>query len=161
MRLFWALFILCCALVFGQTAPEDKNLAALGVSYQPGGSPALAGTGLYARQLIASSGTYAFTAMDGIPEAGVKPFTVTTGTAVGVAQRILTIGAIGIYVPLAAGFSYTGTNTGWVWTTGALAVIPVGATSWRVMPDFRAVKSSVGSQQGYSVIAGVLFGWGW
>lgn len=174
------LFALAFALVaFGQTtttataasaipsapstpaAVQDTNIAALGVSYQPGGSPAVAGTGLYARQVSATSGTYAFSVLDAIPEAGVKPFTVTTGLALGIAQRVLTIGRVDIYIPLAAGFSYTGQNTGWNWSTGVLAVVPVKNTSWRVLPNFRAIKSSVGSASGYSLIFGGLFGWGW
>ena len=50
---------------FGQT--NLQNFAAAGISYNAGGSPALAGTGLYAHS-IADSATYAFTVIDALPD---------------------------------------------------------------------------------------------
>ena len=149
------LFLLALS-AFAQTSPP-KALYAAGVSVNPGGSPMVAGTGLAAR-LIADSGTYAFTAIDALPTT-FKPFAVTTQISGGIAQRIVTIGQIPIYVPTSAGISYNGTNAGWAWTTGAMAVVRAKGP-WRVLPNVRLVKSSVSNGAGYQVIGGILIGWG-
>lgn len=142
-----------------QTAPnlDIQNIYAAGVSYSAGGSPAVAGTGLYAH-LINGSGTYAFTVVDALP-ATVKPFTVTTNIGVGVAQKVATFGKIPIYMPAATGISWTGSNTGWQWNTGALATIHVKG-QYYVMPSVRVLKSSVSGGSGYQPVLGVLFAWG-
>lgn len=142
--------------------PLPANFGALGVSYQPGGT--VAGTGLYARLL--TGGTYAFSVVDAVPQMAQKPYYVTTSFGVGIAQKLVTITvgrvAIPIFVPTTAGVSYSGGATGWNWTTGGLAVIPLGhATSWRLLPNVRVLKSSVSNGDGYGVVIGVLLGWGW
>jgi hypothetical protein len=156
------LFILLVpALLFAQAPPPPdtgvSNLYAAGVSYSPGASPAVAGTGLYAHK-IADTGTYAFTAVDALP-ISTRPFVVNTNFSAGVAQRVLTIGKVPIYVPTSAGVSYNGTNTGWAWTTGAMASIRV-KDNWRICPNVRLVKSSVSNGAGYQPVVGILFGWG-
>jgi len=151
--------VLACSLcMFGQTAAQPAHeFFAAGVSYQPGGYPALAGTGLYAKQAT-DSGTFAFTIVDALP-ASVKPFTVTTNFAGGIEQRVMTINNVQIFIPVAAGFSYSGTNSGWNWSSGGLALIPLkGSVS--VAPNVRVVKSSVNGGSGYQLVGGVLFGWG-
>lgn len=154
-----ALALLCAFSAFGQT----NNLAAAGVTYNPGGSPSVAGTALYARS-VSAVGTYAFTVIDAMPTS-VKPFTVDTAVGAGVAQKVFSIGTVSIYVPTAAGISWVGTHTGWSWSTGALACIPIGKSSWRIMPQGRVLKSSVAPNGGptgsYGVMGGVLIGWGW
>jgi hypothetical protein len=157
MKLTLIALLLCLFTVaaFGQTLPTA--IYAAGVSINPGGSPMVAGTGLAAR-LIADSGTYAFTAVDALPTT-IRPFVVTTQVSGGIAQRIVTIGKVPIYVPTSAGISYSGTNTGWAWTTGAMAVVRVKGP-WRVLPNLRLVKSSVSNGTGYQVIGGILIGWG-
>lgn len=132
------------------------NIYAGGVSYNPGASPAIAGTGLYARQLI--GGTYAFTVVDALPIT-IRPFTVNTNVGVGLAQRVATIGGIPIYVPTSAGISFNGANTGWSWSTGGLAWIRVKG-NWAIAPHVRLLKSSVSNNAGYGVIVGMLVGWG-
>lgn len=149
-----ALLFASAVLVCGQTS--EKNIYAGGISYNPGGSPSIAGTGLYARS-VSDSGTYAFGVVDALP-ASVKPFTVTTQFSAGVAQRVLTIAKVPIYVPTSAGVSYNGKNTGWAWTTGALGVIKL-KDNWKMLPNLRMVKSSISDGSGYQVIVGVLFGW--
>ncbi len=138
-------------------AAQDNNIAGAGISY----GEKVAGTGLYAK-LIAGTGTYAFTVVDAVPNT-VKPLAVTTSYSVGIAQKVfsLTIGGVTvpIYVPTSAGVSYAGGNVGWAWNTGGLAAIPI-SKQWRLMPNVRAVKSSVGGD-GYRLIAGVMLGWGW
>ena len=138
------------------TAPPLTNIYGAGVSYNAGASPAIAGSALYAR-LVAGTGTYAFTQVDALP-ASIKPFTVTTNVSVGVAQKLATIAGIPIYVPASAGVSFNGTNAGWAWSGGGMAVVKVKGAL--VMPNVRFMKSSVSGGAGYGVIAGCLFGWG-
>jgi len=139
--------------MFGQAS----NIAAVGVSYNPGGSPKVAGTGLWAR-LVAGNGTYAFTVVDALP-ASVQPFVVTTNIGAGIAQKVFTIKGVDILVPTSAGVSWTGTNLGWAWNSGGMAAFKVG--EFRILPNVRFLKSSVGNGAGYQVVAGCLFGWGW
>jgi hypothetical protein len=153
------LLVVCGSLAIAQQTDPPQNFAAAGVSYNNGATPKVAGTGLYARLVASSTGTYAFTAVDALPNT-TQPFTVTTQVSMGVAQRIVTIGPVPIYIPTSAGISYSGTNTGWAWTTGGLAVIPLRG-SWKIVPNIRAIKGSVSQGTGYQVIVGVLFGWGW
>lgn len=143
--------------VMAQSVEPAKNIFAGGVSYSNGATPAFAGTGLYARY-VAGNGTYAFTAVDVLPST-YKPFTVTTQFSVGLAQRLITIGTVQVFVPTSAGVSYTGVNTGWGWNTGALVSVPVKGR-WLIMPTVRVLKSSVSGGTGYQLTTGVLFGWG-
>lgn len=154
------LMLMVPARVKAQTteAPADlQQIFAGGVSYSVNASPGIAGTGLYAH-LVDSSGTYAFTVVDALPNT-VKPFTVTTNFGVGVAQKVYTFGKVPIYVPAAAGFSWSGSNTGWQWNGGALASIHIKG-NYYVMPTVRFLKSSVSNGSGYQPIIGLLFGWG-
>lgn len=151
-----ALLLLLPCLAQAQSEPLPANLYAAGVSYNVGGSPAVAGTGLYARLL--SGGTYAFSVVDALP-LSVKPFTVSTNFGFGVAQKVVTIANVPIFVPTSAGISYNGNNTGWAWSTGGLAAFKVKG-NLRVLPNVRIVKSSVSNGAGYQPIVGVLFGWG-
>lgn len=138
-------------------AGEVQNLYAAGVTYNVGATPAIAGTGLYAHRML-EAGTYAFTAVDALPNT-LKPFTVSTNVGAGVAQRIATIGKFPIYVPTAVGVSWNGGNTGWQWNAGALTSIAIKG-NYRVLPCVRVLKSSVTGGTGYQPIIGVLFGWG-
>lgn len=135
----------------------STNIYAGGISYNHGADHAIAGTGLYAR-LVAGTGTFGFTVVDVLPST-LKPFTVTTNFSAGMAQKVVTIGNVTVYIPTAAGISYTGSATGWAWSTGALASVPIKG-AWRAMPNVRMVKSSVSGGTGYQVIGGVLIGWG-
>lgn len=161
MKLFvLALALFCAPFALAQAVPTSAdivNLYAAGVSYNTGATPALAGTGLYAHK-ITDTGTYAFTAIDALPNT-LKPFVVTTNIGAGIAQKIVTIGKVPIYIPTAAGISFSGSNTGWQWNTGALASIKLKG-NYYLMPTVRIVKSSVSNGTGYQPIVGVLFGWG-
>lgn len=147
-------------LSFAQTpAPaQATNIYAAGVSFNQSAKPAVAGTALYARLLSDGSGTYAFTVVDALP-ANVHPFTVTTNFGAGIAQKVFSIGKVPLYIPTSAGISFTGNNTGWNWSTGALASIKAKG-NFRIMPNVRIVKSSVSDGAGYQPIVGLLFGWG-
>ena len=133
------------------------NIYAAGISGNTAGSPPIAGTALYAHAL-GDTGTYAFTVIDALP-ASARPLTVTTNISAGVSQKLFSLGSVPIFVPTSAGVSFNGTNTGWAWSTGALASIKI-KNNWRVFPNVRIVKSSVSNGTGYQPIVGVLFGWG-
>jgi hypothetical protein len=157
-----AVLLLSPGRVLAQAAPATSDapiqtLYAGGISYNVGASPAIAGTGLYAHELNAS-GTYLFTAIDALPNT-YKPFTVGTNVGAGIAQKVATLGKIPIYVPTAAGISWSGGNTGWQWNGGALASFHIKG-NYYLMPSVRFLKSSVSDGSGYQPIIGVLFGWG-
>lgn len=159
-----SLFVFSVALAlssFAQSSSSPKsapltNLYAGGISFNSAASPEIAGTGLYARLL--TGGTYAFTAVDVLPTS-TKPFTVTSNFSAGVAQKVFTLGSVPIFVPTSAGVSYSGSNTGWAWSTGALASIKLKG-NWRIFPTVRVARSNVSNGSGVQPIVGVLFGWG-
>ena len=150
--------------------PVPANIYAAGVTYNPGASPSIAGTALYGRRLLDS--TFAFTALDALPVLPPTPqprivgqpqpgILIDTNVSVGIAQKVLTISGIPIYVPTSAGISWTGNHTGWAWSTGGLAWIPLKKDSgWAIAPHVRLLKSSVSGGAGYGVMGGVLLGWG-
>lgn len=156
MRLL-TILILTCSSILAQATKE--NFAAAGISYNPGGSPSIAGTGLYARLVATASDTWAFTVVDALP-ASVKPFTVTSNIGAGIAQKVLTINNVPIFVPTTAGISWNGSNTGWAWSTGGLAIVSVKG-DWKLVPSVRMLKSNVANGAGYQVIVGLAVGWGW
>jgi hypothetical protein len=131
-----------------------QNFYAAGVSYNNGASPSVAGTGLYAHLLPTGTNTYAFTVADILPTS-YKPFTVTSNFGVGVAQKLFSVGKVDLYVPTSAGISFTGTNTGWSWTTGVIAPVTVKG-NWGIAPAVRLIKSNVPGGQGYQPIGTVL-----
>jgi len=141
---------------FAQT-PAPTNVYAAGISFNNAGTPAIAGTALYAKLLADGSGTYAFTVVDALPT-NVKPFTVTSNISAGIAQKVFSIGKIPIFLPTAAGISFNGTNTGWAWSTGGMASIPLKG-NWKLFPHVRIAKSSVSNGTGYQPVVGLLIGW--
>ena len=134
-----------------------QNLYAAGGSYNFNATPAVAGTALYAHY-VASPGTYAFTVIDALPN-NTKPFVVTSNIGVGLAQKMFAIGKVSLFMPTAAGISWTGTNTGWQWTGGATVTIPLKHNLY-LMPTVRFLKSSISGGSGYQPVCGLLFGWG-
>lgn len=134
-----------------------QNLYAVGVSYNINGQPSVAGTALYAHY-VASPGTYAFTAIDVLPNT-VKPFTVTSNIGVGLAQKMFSVGRASLFMPTTAGISWTGSNTGWQWTGGAAVSISLKSGMY-IIPTVRFLKSSVSDGSGYQPIIGVSFGFG-
>lgn len=144
-------------LACGQSAPV-KNIYAVGVSYNQSATPSVAGSALYARS-VDSVGTYAFTSVDLLPTSS-KPFTVTTNVSAGVAQKAFSIGKIPIYVPATAGLSFSGSNSGWAYSTGALASIKLGKSNFRLFPSIRVLRSNVSNGSGLQPVVGLSFGWG-
>lgn len=158
----WA--ALCCAGAFAQSAPAApsgiQNLYAGGVSWNNGAKPSIAGNVLYAHNLNtgAQLATYAFTDVDLLPET-LRPFQVTTNVGAGIAQQIAKLGSVPIYVPTAAGVSLNGTNTGWQWNGGAMAVVPLKG-NYYLLPHLRFLRSSVSANSGFQIILGLDVGWG-
>jgi len=164
-------FIIRCLLIvlaiclgaFAQTAPLAptplQNLYAAGVSWNQAGSPSVAGTALFAHLVNDGSGTYAFAVYDALPQ-NTHPFTVTSNVGTGIAQQVFKIGNTPVFIPTSAGVSFTGSNTGWSWSTGVGVPIKLGKGSWYAMPTVRVIKSSVAGGTGYQPIASILFGWG-
>jgi hypothetical protein len=160
---------ICCfilaavAMAFPATvrAQGVSNLYAAGLSYNGAGTPAVAGSALYAHAVSPdmAPGMYAFSVIDVLPN-NVKPFTVSTNIGAGIAQRVFTIGTVPIFIPTAAGISISGTNTGWAWTTGAAASFKLKWPNWYLVPTARLLKSSVGNGTGYQPILGLMIAWG-
>jgi hypothetical protein len=134
-----------------------QNLYALGGSYNVNASPSVAGTALYAH-FVTSPGTYAFTAIDVLPNT-IKPFFVTSNIGVGLAQRMFTIGRVSLFMPTAAGISWSGSNTGWQWTGGTAVTVSLNH-GFYLVPTVRFLKSSVSGGSGYQPILGLGLGWG-
>src|SRR5215469_2649328 len=146
MKRFARIVVSLCLLIlpaFGQSSPT--NIYAVGASWNPGASPAFAGSALYAHA-VDSSGTFAFTQLDILP-ASLKPFIVLSNVSAGVAQKALTVKGVNFYIPGSAGVSFTGQNVGWAWSSGVIASVRV--KSFRIMPNVRFLKSSVNNVAGY------------
>jgi hypothetical protein len=134
-----------------------QNLYAVGGAYNFNAQPSVAGTALYAHY-VASPGTYAFTVIDVLPNT-VKPFFVTSNVGVGLAQRMFSIGRVSLFMPTAAGVSWSGSNTGWQWTGGTAVTVSLNH-SFYLVPTVRFLKSSVSGGSGYQPVLGLGFGWG-
>lgn len=152
------LVFLITLFAFGLFAQD--NFAAAGVSYNPGASPPVAGTGLYARLLPGTTGTYSFTTVDALVTS-TKPFTIGTNIATGLAQKLFTVGSLTVYASTGGGVSWNGKNTGWTWNGGGLVPLKLGKSSWFAVPAVRFIKSSVNQNSDYQLIATVMLGKGW
>jgi hypothetical protein len=137
------------------TTSQPQNFYAVGVSFNPGASPQVAGNILYGHALN-SSGTYGFSDVDIIPNT-IRPFTVTTNVGAGIAQKVASFGKYDVWVPTAAGVSINGSNTGWQWNGGAAVSVPI-KQNWFLLPNVRFLKSSVSGGTGYQIIAGIDVG---
>ena len=142
------------------TPAQIQNIYAAGGSYSVNAQPAAAGTALYAHNLNTGAAlpTFAFTVVDASPNT-VKPFTVTTNVGAGIAQQLAAVGKLQVFLPTAAGISWSGSNTGWQWNGGALISIHLKG-QYYLMPSVRFLKSSVSGGSGYQPIIGLLFAWG-
>lgn len=152
-------FVLALAVsIHAQTPAPIQNLYGLGLSYSTGatGAQAVAGSAIYAHHLT-DNGTYAFTAIDAVPNT-VHPFTVNTNIGIGVAQKVATINKWDVFTPVAAGFTFNGSNAGWHWDGGAMMPIPF-KNGYYFLPSVRFLKASIGGS-GIQPILGLGFGWG-
>ena len=152
-----AMVVLALLLIPTLHAQAVTNFYAAGATYNVNASPSVAGTVLYAKKL-ADSNTYAFTALDMVPNT-VKPYTVTTNMGVGVAQKLTTIGKVDIFTPLAAGISTSGPNLGWQYNFGIMPTIRIKGPYY-IAPTVRFNKSSVSNGTGVQPLIGILFGFG-
>lgn len=152
MKIAVAVLGLVCVLAPAWAQSSPQNIVSVGVSTD---GAKVAGTGMYARLL--TDGTYAFTVADFLPTQ-FKPILVEKNVSAGIAKRLATIGPVSFFVPASAGLSITGSNKGWVWTTGGLAELPRG--EWRLQLAARVVKSSVNNNTGYRTVLSLSVGWG-
>lgn len=141
---------------FAQSAPT--NIYAAGVSANPGESPSVAGTVLWAHAVNAS-GTYAGTILDILPQT-VKPITVNTNIGAFVAQKVTSIGKFDVYATGSTGISMTGTATGWTASGGGAVIIPTKSPNLSVMVGARVSNSNVSGKSGKQIIPGVAVVWG-
>lgn len=135
-----------------------SSFYAAGSSYNPSASPEFAATLLAAKNVqVSGTNQLAFTVVDVLP-VNLKTLTVSTNIGIGDAVKLATIAGHTVYAPTSAGISYTGSNTGWNWTTGVAVPVKIRADkSWYAVPNVRVLKSSI---SGYQLVPGVLFGWG-
>ena len=162
MKLILIAALLFGAMAFAQTpapAPATPNIFGAGISWNQSASASasqqFAGTLFYARQQT-EAGTYAFTVVDAVPTT-FKPFTVTTNFGIGIGQRVFQLSKWTVYGTVAAGPSWSGSNTGWAWTGGGMAIHPLKG-AWWIGPEARLVRSSVNNNNGNQFIFGVVFG---
>ncbi len=138
---------------------DPLNIWGVGVSWNQSASPVLSqqfsGNAFYARDQT-TAGTYAFGLIDAVPTS-FTPFTTTTNLGVGIGQKVMTVGTWKIYGTVAAGPSWSGTNTGWNWSGGAMATHDLNAKYWFGF-NARAIRSSVNQNSGNQYIFGVLVG---
>lgn len=165
ITLFVTIMALCLACAAnelrGQTLPEptSETIYALGASVNTGSVDRWAITGLMATP-IKDTKNYAFAIGDGIPVLkidadGRKILMLQGNFAVGIGREIARIRGLPIYVPLAAGISWTGENKGWEWTTGTMTKISTKYGD--ILPGVRVLKSSVSFDEGYKAIVSVLW----
>jgi hypothetical protein len=154
-------FILAALAVLGVFAlpviAQDNlpaDFVAAGVSFNQYGTPQISGTGLYAYRLTGAD-TYSFSLVDIFPNS-FRPFRVTNAYTTGVGQRVRAINGVPIFAVGSIGAATAADNTGWAWTAGGLAAIPIGR-GFSILPNLRILKSSVSEYQ-YAV--GVMVGWG-
>jgi len=125
-----------------------------GVSYNQSGSPSIAGTGIYAKEL--TSGLWSFSLLDVIPTS-TAPVTLTTQLSTGIGQRLFTVKSWQIFAPTTTGITWTGSNTGWTWTSGLMGIREIKGRL--VMPNVRWIKSTTNNNSSYQCVAGVMIGW--
>jgi hypothetical protein len=135
---------------------DGNNIYAVGANYSINAQPGIAGSLLYARQMLPDSDTWAFTNADFVPNT-VKPFTVTNNVGAGIAQRVAILGNVPVYCISGAGVSWSGTNTGFEFNGGCMATIKL-KNGLLLMPAGRFLKSSVSNGSGYQPIIGLYVG---
>ena len=160
-----SLLLLAAIAGFAQTTnpalsvTDPLNIWGAGLSWNQSASASMsqqfAGSALYARAQN-TVGTYAFTMIDAVPTS-YRPFTTTTNIGVGIGQKVLTVGAWTLYGTAAAGPSWSGPNTGWNWSGGAMATHDL-KNKWWIGLNARTIRSSVNQNSGNQYIFGVLAG---
>jgi hypothetical protein len=143
--------------VGGQVQPStlDQNVVGLGVSFNQMNRASLAGSLMYAHRLTTTGKQWSFSSFDIVP-LPTNPYISMTSITTGMAQEMGRIGKLVIILPIAAGISSNGSNTGWGWTSALLLSYPVGR--WRIMPNVRVNKTSVGQGAGPQMTFGVMIG---
>ena len=148
---------LCCA----QTPTAPSDVVALGINFNQDAAQQISASALYAHYIPALK-VYSFNLIDitSVQHVG-KRFYAQTAVSTGIAQEVRTIGPARIFATgtfgMAVGDGATGVNVGNSWTAGLAAVIPVGKRGFAIVPNGRALKTSLA---GYQTVIGLGFGWG-
>ena len=142
------------------TAALPTTFVGLGVAGSPGATPPVVGTGLFATQINASTGTYSATVCQAIPN-NTKPFTVLTNCGTGVAQKApFSIAGVTPYVIVDGGISWQSSNVGFQWSGLATVPFRIKKSNWYVLPFVGWSKSTVSNGTGYQLTGGTLFTYG-
>ena len=139
----------------GLSPALDQNVVGLGVSFNQMNKASVAGSAMYAHRLTTTGSQWSFSSFDVIP-LPTNPYLALTSITTGVAQDLGHIGKLAIVLPLAAGVTSNGTNTGWGWTSALILSYPIGR--WRIMPNIRVNKTSVGQGAGPQMTFGLMIG---
>jgi hypothetical protein len=110
---------------------------------------------MYAHRLTATGRQWSFSSFDVIP-LPTNPYITMTSITTGVAQEIGHLGKLVVVLPVAAGITTNGTNTGWGWTSALLLSYPI--SHWRIMPNIRVNNTSVGQHSSPQMTFGIMIG---
>jgi hypothetical protein len=105
-----------------------------------------------------ATGLYSFNLFDVVSKSS-HPFTTAVIASTGLAQHVRDIGPVHLYLVGTIGVASGGTNTGWAWTSGGVAVIPLRG-GFSLMPCIRVLNSGVLAQgQAPQFMVGLAIGW--
>jgi hypothetical protein len=127
---------------------------AAGASYSKNAVPATSLNILVARRIGTS--LYSFTLMDVLPKS-TQTATAMVSITTGLGQKIREIGPVKIFLVASIGGAAGGQDIGWSYSTGGCLIIPLGKGGISLMPNFRALKTSISDYQG---IFGIMIGFG-
>ncbi|MEZ2347410.1 hypothetical protein [Terriglobus sp. RCC_193] len=139
-------------------ASLPTDIYGFGVSANPGQTPSVSGTALWAHSLN-GSGTYAGTIVDFLPET-IKPIVVSTNVGAFVAQKVATVKGHDIFATGSTGIAVTGAHTGWNYTGGGAIFFKLPQPNWFLSANVRFSKSTVSGANAFQLIPGVQLNWG-
>ena len=133
-----------CSAAFAQSQPalpaEPSMFYDLGLSYNPNGTPEIAGT-VMALKRVSDEGTYIGSVVDFIP-ADRKFSSITTSIGPVVAHKVATIGNQPLWAATGITLAYNGSAVGWGYNVGGMAPIRVKSSNWFVTPAVRGTYDS-------------------
>lgn len=139
-------------------AQTPANIYGVGLSANPGQSPSVSGTALWAHSLN-GSGTYVGTIVDFLPET-IKPIVVSTNAGAFVAQKVATVAGHDIFATGSTGIAIAGAHTGWNYTGGGAIFFKLPQPNWFLSANVRFSKSTVSGGNDFQIIPGVQLNWG-
>lgn len=134
---------------------EDKYIAAGGATIDPESSPNVSASFIYAKET--SQDNWLGTLVDVTYKSLTPQLTLGTAVTPVYARRVTNIGDVPIFTVGGVGAMMGGDNLGYSLTGGLIASIRVKKSNWRIMPNFRILKSSIAPNR---YIGGVMMGFG-